>query len=468
MNPLNPQDAQAQAIADYLAAGATSEDGRRLGFELEHIITCPAEGRRVFYRDDPSGAPGIETLLKRMAPAYDSQVWETHADGESHLIGLNRPCAAVTLEPGAQLEVSIGPVTTVGEINAVYRAFRADLDPLLAPAGYEALLQGYDPYDRAADVPLIPKKRYAHMDRYFTGSGWGGAGMMRASASTQVSIDFIDEANAVQKFRLANALAPLLYFVSDNTPVFETQLVGDKGVTAAGVPVPSRMARALLWDNVDPARSLVAPGTFERGYGFARYAASLLAAPSIFIDTAPAHASVTQTAYLGATPFSQAYPGTALDKDRIEHILSLFFFDVRFKTYIEIRVADAMPIEYALAYAALIKGVFYNVRALAELTEATVGVSAAQVAAAKEELRAHGYAAQVYGRSAASWLDSLIAYAQASLGPEERPYLEPLARLVAARTTLLDEYRAAHGSAAPAAHAGPAVPASPAAAEEAA
>ena len=40
--------------------------------------------------------------------------------------------------------------------------------------------------------------------------------------------------------------------------------------------------------------------------------------------------------------------------------LSMFFFDVRLKHYVEIRMADSMPIEYSIAYAALIKGLFYD------------------------------------------------------------------------------------------------------------
>ncbi len=36
------------------------------------------------------------------------------------------------------------------------------------------------------------------------------------------------------------------------------------------------------------------------------------------------------------------------------------FPDVRLKTYLEIRPADSMPIPYVIAYAALIKGLFYN------------------------------------------------------------------------------------------------------------
>ncbi|MFR1638871.1 MAG: hypothetical protein ACLSVD_06610 [Eggerthellaceae bacterium] len=48
-----------------------------------------------------------------------------------------------------------------------------------------------------------------------------------------------------------------------------------------------------------------------------------------------------------------------MTRAEVEHAVSMFFTDVRLKTYIEIRPADAMPIPYVIAYAALIKGLFY-------------------------------------------------------------------------------------------------------------
>ena len=48
-------------------------------------------------------------------------------------------------------------------------------------------------------------------------------------------------------------------------------------------------------------------------------------------------------------------------RKKILNILFLCFFpDVRLKNYVEIRMADCMPIYYALSYAAIIKGIFYS------------------------------------------------------------------------------------------------------------
>ena len=47
-----------------------------------------------------------------------------------------------------------------------------------------------------------------------------------------------------------------------------------------------------------------------------------------------------------------------------------------------------------------------------------------------------GYGARVYGRPVADLADCMIRLARGGLDEEERPYLDPLAKLVAARETL--------------------------------
>ena len=95
------------------------------------------------------------------------------------------------------------------------------LEGVLEPAGGRVLTLGYHPSARAADMELIPKRRYRFMDLYFRGKGAFGTCMMRGSASTQVSIDYSSVPDCLRKLRLAFGLAPLFSLVCDNSPVFE-------------------------------------------------------------------------------------------------------------------------------------------------------------------------------------------------------------------------------------------------------
>jgi glutamate--cysteine ligase len=430
--------AQAQAIADFISGGIEHGCGSCVGLEIEHFIVTRNSHEYVAYLDDQaSGRPGVQSVLQRLAPCYDGRIFEDQADGSRALIGLTRLKANVTLEPGAQFEISIGPAVRLSTLQQLYTTFRAELDPILEEFGYELLTLGYHPSICAFEAPLLPKQRYRYMDQRFEEVGKHGICMMRGTASTQVSIDFASEEDALRKYRMATILGPLLSFITDNTPVFEGVRIGSDEPTRSGLPVPKRMARTAIWNDVDPSRQNTAPHTFDEGFGFADYGASLLAAPAIFSVEYDDDLR-KRTIYQGAKPFSEVYRGQALDLEKVEHILSLFFFDVRFKTYIEIRMADSLPPDFAFSFAALIKGLFYLPETVEKYAKLAAALGADDVAAAKAALMKDGFAALVYGRAASEWLDELIVAAARGLDLDEQLFLEPLAQLIRERRTLID------------------------------
>ncbi len=65
----------------------------------------------------------------------------------------------ITLEPGAQLEVSIGPAESIREIEALYEEFRAEIDPVLEDMGLKLLELGYHPTSLAQCLDLPFTKR---------------------------------------------------------------------------------------------------------------------------------------------------------------------------------------------------------------------------------------------------------------------------------------------------------------------
>ena len=136
--------------------------------------------------------------------------------------------------------------------------------------------------------------------------------------------------------------------------------------------------------------------------------------------------------------FSEIYAERPMSRAEIEHALSMVFPDVRLKTYLEIRPADAMPVPYVVAYATLVKGIFYCEESLARVERLFEGIAANDIEQAKNSLQERGYAGEIYGRSAAEFADEVIAAARAGLSDNEQGFLEPLEKLVAARTTLAD------------------------------
>ena len=127
-----------------------------------------------------------------------------------------------------------------------------------------------------------------------------------------------------------------------------------------------------------------------------------------------------------------------MTRAEVEHAVSMFFNDVRLKTYVEIRPADAMPIPYVIAYAALIKGLFYDAASLDALDALFANVRAPDVEIAKKDLMAQGYDAEVYGQPAGRLCDKVLAIAECGLDDDDAAFLAPLARLIERRTTLAD------------------------------
>ncbi|MCL2756501.1 MAG: glutamate-cysteine ligase family protein [Coriobacteriia bacterium] len=425
---INTFDTRSLSIASYLAQGSTPDTSRNMGFELEHFVVMKDTNAFVPYASDPiTGILGIDEVLLRLSAFFDERIYEQHSDFSSSLIGLSRDLAAISLEPGAQLEISIGPSPSLADLEEQYLLFRKQIDPILDEMGYELVAFGYHPTARATEIPLIPKDRYHHMARYFEQTGKHGICMMRATAALQASVDFSSEADAVQKLRIAHALGPFFSFITDNTPVFE-------GVGVTKASTPQRMARMVTWDDCDPHRCLTPSVLFDDDFGFVSYAEALLQVPAVFTHASDCDA----TMYQGFAPFSQVLAHQALDRITIEHVLSLVFYDARLKRYIEIRQADSLPIAYSLAFVALIKGVFYNEDALEHYASRFAYLDPAAIAFAKTALRTDGFDAIVYQRPSTEWLDELITFAYAGLKADEHRYLQPLADLVKQRTTLLD------------------------------
>lgn len=391
------------------AAAAAQNNSGKVGIELEHIIVH--EDLSPVTYSEPFG---VRWILQQLQPQFP----QSTCDAEGNLLGVARPKEAVTLEPAAQLELSAGPFESLSQAHECLQSFENALEAILEPVNEQTTILGYHPKSRAMDIELIPKQRYRFMNEYLGKKGPFGVRMMRGSASTQVSIDYSSVPDCLRKLRLAFALAPIFSLVCDNSPVFE------------GAPRTHELVRTEIWQHCDPDRCGLVPGVMEPGFNLEQYAAYLLDAPAILIPCEDGQWQYTERT------FGELYAQRTMTQAEVEHALSMFFTDVRLKTYLEIRPADALPVPYAIAYAALVKGLFYEPKNLDALDALFSEVRNEDVEQAKADLMAFGYRATVYGRPVADLVDTLMALAREELGESERGYLEPLAHLTTARETL--------------------------------
>ena len=405
-----------ERIVRYLSDGIKQPGGPTLlGVEVEHFVVFD-DGRPVSYERHDS-ALGIREVLEYLSAFYPERAYGTRGD----LIGLSGSDGAVSLEPAAQLEFSCAPCTTALEVQAAYRRFRDAVDPFLQTHGAHIVSRGYHPTRKALDLELIPKQRYRFMDEYFARIGTHGERMMRSSCATQVSVDYYSEQDAVRKIRVASAIAPVLAAIADNSPVFE------------GAENHTPLRRMQLWREVDNLRCGAIPGVFDAGFGFERYADWIMRTPPIFV-TRPAAATPAGPALRAVfeQAADKAYQDAPLEDADIEHVISMFWPDVRLKHFVEVRPADCLPADCAIGYTALVKGIFYSEESLAAI-ERELGVKGgvwpirvADLNNAIVSVQVFGMRGKVYGKTLESWEKLLFELAEGALEADEAACLGPL------------------------------------------
>ncbi len=370
-----------QKIAAYLRSGANEE--KRIGLELEHFV-YDGEYRMISYDQ-------MADCLRELMDCFGGEAYEL--DGK--LLGVQTQNFALSLEPGCQLEISIAPQEDVDEIGRIYDEFRRAADPVFERLGFSlhtgaVLPQVADGTLEPEAVELIPKERYRVMDAHFSKTGSCGSVMMRATASTQVSIDFSDEADALRKARLLEKLAPLLMLLTEQREELHP--------SKRWLP---HLLRAQVWSHVDPARCGYLPDSLSPDYSFETYASWLYHTDSILIRQ---NGLLQQTDGKSA---AECYGDRAIED--IDYLLSMFFPHVRLKKYIEYRIADSMPIDEALSFAKLVQEIAYNEAVMADLEQQLAGVQTiGQLQEAEHAIEAEGWSAKVYGKPVCQWMDAFF------------------------------------------------------------
>jgi glutamate--cysteine ligase len=399
-----------EKIAEYISLGSNSR--HRIGLELEHFV-CDEEYRVIPYEK-----------LAECLEEISIQIGGTLYREEGHIFGVEADEYNLSLEPGCQLEISISPKERAEEIEQIYRGFRRQCEPVLAKRGYALLEKGVFPLVENGtmepeELPLIPKQRYRLMDKYFEHTGSYGRYMMRATASTQVSLDFSSEQDALQKMRILEKLSPILALITEN-----------KNGIGTAERWGEHLVRSQIWSDLDQDRCGYPQGSLSPDYSFLDYAHYVYTKPCILLKEG---GKVTDLGGKSAADHYGEQEITAID-----HVLSMFFPHVRLKKYVEYRVADSMPIHRAAAYAAFLQGLVYDEDKREKLDSLLAEVTHTEdILAAQQAVVESGYGAIVYGRPVMDWIRELFQLALSGSSPKDRKMIEGLLSL----PVLNEEYR---------------------------
>ena len=398
------------AIVDYIRSGETIVQA--LGLEIEHFVVND-EGIQI-------GFDEVTDLIDKVARDLSAKVIYM----DEYPVGYVTPGYSVTLEPACQFEISIDPKSDIDEIKSIYKEFLLLWVPIFEERGYHIVTKGNLPLVEAGlidpdDIPLSHKKRYKYMDAYFRESGRYGKYMMRASSSVQISVDYSSENDLVRKILVLQKISPILMIALENKTFEDSVIEKDSNKT--------HLLRIQEWSDLDPSRTGFYPHSFDEDFGYDKIADVISQTPLILLT------DEGETSYVGSSTASDLiYDGTIskdIPKSRkeqlIEHFISMGFFHFRIKKYIEIRVADSVPLGRALSYVALIKGLVYSDENLSILENALTDIkSVGQIEDAIDEIMVSGIDAKIYGdRTAREWYNYLLELADNALNEKEREYL---------------------------------------------
>ena len=399
------------AIRDYMKSGESKSEN--LGLEVEHFV--------VNEEGFPMGFEEISKLIDEVAERIGAEL--IYMDG--YPVGYTEDRYIVTLEPSCQFEISINPYSDLSKIESIYRDFISLWEPIFADRGYHLVNKGVLPLVEQGsitpdDIPLSPKKRYKYMDAYFRNSGRFGKYMMRASSSAQVSVDYRSEEDLVRKLRLLQQISPVLAIMMESKTREDGTLPGEDD--------KPHLLRIQEWDDLDPARTGFFPGSFDDDFGYAKAADAVYHTPLILLTDNGV------TTDIGSKCAGDLFDEGIIREEEIdekrkkklvEHFLSMGFFHFRIKKYIEIRVADSVPIEKAMAYVALLKGIIYSKDNIEALEKELAGVDEIGIIEdAVLRIEREGLKARIYNNmTAAQWISHLAELAGNGLPPDEKEYL---------------------------------------------
>ncbi len=376
----------------------------KIGVESEKLLIYKNNLKAVQYND-------IVNILNDFA----NDGWEKIYENDN-LISLRSDIGMITLEPGSQTELSLKPLKTIKEIDLKLSDFYKKLDTFAEKIGASILNSGIQPLSTYENINIIPKKRYEYMTKYLPTKKLTPFVMMRETAGIQVNFDYKTQDDAIKKLSVALKMSPFISALYSNSPVRAGKLSGFMSF------------RANSWLNVDEQRcGFISKKLFDKdlNYSFSDYVENLLDIPMIFIQRGNnyLYTDITFREFM-----LNGFNGMNVDlSDWLNHI-SLYFPDVRLKSYIEIRNHDAQNLIMTLSVPAFWKGIIYNSDALDEIQSILSKYSYEDFMKLRLDAPVHGINAKIKNICIIDFINeffNISYYSLKSIKQDEEKYLEP-------------------------------------------
>jgi glutamate--cysteine ligase len=324
-----PIERRDQLIA-YFAKAEKPREKWLIGVEHEKFPYRLTTLKPAIY-DEPQG-------LRDFMNGMTTHGWQPIMEG-ANIIGLTRGKAAISFEPGGQIELGGAPLLNLHETDAELTEHLREANKIASALGIGFLGIGFHPTAKRDDIQWVPKGRYAIMHAYMPKRGGHGLDMMLRTCTVQVNLDFASEADMVKKFRVAVATQPIATALFSSSPYEEGRSSGYNST------------RMQMWQDTDPDRSGAPDFMFGPDISYERYTDYALDVPMYFVYRDGHYIDCAGQSFrdflAGKLP---ALPGEKPTITDWANHLTTLFPDVRLKKIIEMRGADmgSLPMTQAL------------------------------------------------------------------------------------------------------------------------
>jgi glutamate--cysteine ligase len=404
-------------LVRWFAERERPRDQWKVGLEHEKLGVL-AGGTAPLPYDGPRS---VSAVLRAFARRYGYSPFEEDGD----IIASQCGTLTVSIEPGGQIELSGSPFADVHVVAAELDRHLERCREIADELGIAFLAAGYRPWGTPETTPWMPKKRYLVMRPYLSARGRLAPDMMAMTGSAQVSYDFSSARDMGEKLRTALALQPAVTALLANAPIVDGRDSGWKSY------------RVKVWEEVDPARSGLLAFAFDPGFlddPYRAYVEWALDVPMVFLRR--------RGEYLesGGRTF-RAFLAEGLGEERAtlrdwnDHLTTLFP-EVRVKSVVELRAADAVDPALTKAQVAFWKGILYDAKAREQAWELVRGLSVPERRALMHDAGREGLGARLPDRrTLAEVARAAVEVAAQGLcrqhccgqrGEDERMWLEPL------------------------------------------
>ena len=388
-----------------------------IGVENEKFVFDKKSKKRVDYSK-------INDVLNFLSENFG---WKKVSE-EKNTIGLKLNDAQVTLEPGNQIELAGRKLNNIHEVCAESYKFQDQLLLACKKFDLEILSIGYDPSTNLKDVPYNPKKRYKIMSTEMPKNGSLSLEMMYQTAGTQINLDYSDEKNFSDKFKLISSIVPLSIAIFANSSLKNNKFSNFLSY------------RSHVWQNTSRGGL---PEIFLEDMTFEKYADFILNQPLLFIKKDKNYLPPNNHNFKDfiENKISEVNKEGPKITD-LELHLSTIFTEIRLKKYLEIRSIDACEWDCHCASPAFFTGLVYG--NLSEALDITKLWKKNDILNAYFESPKKGLATEIQGKNILEWTKIFLNICKIGLdkrnkinkkGNNEKIYLKNIENIILEKKT---------------------------------